>query len=183
MAKRKTRIGDKEKEILKLIAQGVLISASLVVPNLPIALKPFLDNRRKRERFKKSIKRLEGKDLIFLSGEKIKLSKKGQKMLERFASEDITIKTDIGWDGIWRIVAYDIPDDFKKERDYFRRKLIGLGFETIQESLMVIPYECKEEIAVFAHHLHVAPFVMFLTTDKLPRQKDMIKKFGLDENI
>ena len=94
------------------------------------------------------------------------------------ASEEINIKKD-EWDGIWRIVAYDIPDDIKKERDYFRKKLKSLGFKELQKSMFVVPYKCREEIAVLSQSLGISPYVMHLTTEHLPRQKAMIKEFGI----
>lgn len=37
------------------------------------------------------------------------------------------------------IVIYDIPEKFKKERDWFRRQLIKFGFIMIQKSVWVGP--------------------------------------------
>lgn len=171
---RKMRLGKNEKEILKLISNGMLVSASLVAPNLPSAFKG------KKKTYKQSFKRIYEKDLIYLSGERVRLSERGQRFLERIESEDIILEKE-NWDGIWRIVAYDIPDDRKKERDYFRKKLKNLGFEDLQKSMLVIPYKCKEEIAIFSQNLRISPYVMHLITDALPRQEEMIKRFGLRE--
>lgn len=172
--KKKIRLGKNEKKILRLVATGMLVGASLVAPNLPSAFKG-----KKKKTYQQSFKRVYEKDLIYLSGEKVRLSARGQKIFERIESEEITIKKS-AWDGIWRIVAYDIPDTKKKERDYFRKKLKGLGFCELQKSMLVLPYECKEEIAIFSQTMGIAPYVMYLITDFLPRQKAMIKKFGLE---
>ncbi|MCL5093851.1 MAG: hypothetical protein M1355_01860 [Patescibacteria group bacterium] len=177
--KKRIFIGKREREIIRFIAKGVLISASLAIPNLPVALKPFLETNQKKRNFKRSFNQLYEKDVIYLSGDKICLSKKGKKLLAKIESENITLQ-EKDWDGIWRIVAYDIPDKSKRERDYFKKKLKELGFQDLQKSMMVTPYECKEEIAVFTQNIGISPYVMFLTTDHLPRQKEMVRKFGLD---
>jgi len=78
------------------------------------------------------------------------------------------------------LVSYDIPDYLKRERDWFRYNLERLGFKKVQESLWVFPYECKEEIAVLAQNLKIAPFVILMTTDFLPRQGQWKKRFNLD---
>jgi DNA-binding transcriptional regulator PaaX len=78
------------------------------------------------------------------------------------------------------VVAYDIPDDNKKARDYFRQKLELLGFIKIQESLFSFPYECKQEIAVFAQSLGIAPFVMYMQTNRIPFESRYLKSFGLN---
>lgn len=176
------QLGKKEKEILKLIGGGVLFSAGLMasvaIPGLPTALAPLLKDSNKKSTFKRSLNKLEEKNLIYLSGERIKISKRGMEILEMLKASEITIKK-TKWDRTWRIVAYDIPNKFKNERDYFRRKLINLGFKKIQESIWVIPYECKEEIAIFVQSIGLSPFVMFMTTDHLPKQKTLIKHFNL----
>ena len=176
---KKIRIGSREKEILKLIGLGVLFTASLVVPNLPLALKPFIENKYKKSNFKKQLKNLEDKNLIILGGDKIKLSPKGEKLFAQIQVEDLKIKK-TKWDKIWRVVAYDIPNFRKYERDYFREKLISLGFKKIQKSIWVLPYKCREEIMVLAHTLKISPYVIYLTTRHIPQQKEMIKKFHLN---
>ena len=176
---KKIIIGQKEKEILKLIGLGILITASLAIPNLPLALKPFIENKYKKSNFKIKLKHLEEKNLIILGGDRIKLSKKGQELLKRIQTEDIEIKK-TRWDKNWRIVAYDIPNKKRREREYFRRKLKELNFEKIQESIMIIPYECRNEIAILAQNLGISLYVIYLTTTSIPNQKKMIKKFHLN---
>jgi hypothetical protein len=175
--KRKLYLGKKEKEILRLVGTGLLVSASLAAPNLPLAFK----KGKSKQNYRRSFQNVYDKNLIYLSGEKVCLSEKGQKLLDNIQSEDIEIKKH-EWDGIWRIVSYDIPEEpLKKERNYFRRKLKSLGFEELQKSMMVIPYECKEEIAVITQNLRISPYVMHLITDNLPRQNEFIKRFGLEK--
>jgi len=174
--KRKVYLGKKEKEILKMVGNGILVSVSLAAPNLPRAFK----EGKSKQNYRRSFQNIYDKNLIYLSGEKVKLSEKGKKLLENIEREEIEIKKH-EWDGIWRIISYDIPEEQRKERNYFRRKLTSLGFCELQKSMMVIPYECKEEIAVIAQNLGVSPYVMHLITDNLPRQREMVKKFALED--
>lgn len=176
MSKKGLKLGKNEKEVLRLIGMGLLVGAAFVAPSLPSAFK----SQKKRYALRRSFQQVYDKNLIYLSGEGVHLSKKGQDILARIDSAEITIQKG-AWDGIWRIVAYDIPDDKKSERDHFRNRLKSWGFEDLQKSMLVIPYECKEEIAVFAQNLGVSPYVMYLVTDSLPRQIDMIKRFALDQ--
>lgn len=174
------KIGKREKEILNLVAKGVLEFYGAFDPKFRRTdfYKDYVRGRRERELFKRKIKRLEEKDLIYLGGDKIKLSEKGKELLGRIAADDIEIrKTE--WDGIWRLVAYDIPNEFKQERDYFRKKLKELDFYQIQKSLWAIPYECQEEIAIFAQSICVAPFVIYMTTDKIPNQSKVKEAFDI----
>ncbi len=158
-----------------MVGTGLLVSASFVAPNLPMAFK----KGKSKQNYRRSFQNIYDKNLIYLSGEKVHLSEKGQKLMEQTLSEEIELKKH-EWDGIWRIVSYDILEDKKKERNYFRRKLTSLGFVELQKSMMVILYECKEEIAIIAQNLGVSPYVMHLITDNLPRQKEFIRRFSLE---
>jgi len=175
------KIGKKEREILQNVGIGVALVGALIIPALPMALAPLMiSEKTRKQNAKRSIKRLEEKDLIYLSGEKVKLTAKGKAMLKLIQAEDITIERPEKWDRIWRIVAYDIPDDHKKERDYFKTKLEGLGFVKVQESLYAHPFDCIQEIAVLAQTLGISPHVLYLKTDKLPKHSQYIKKFNLE---
>lgn len=175
------KLGYKEKEILKMVGIGVLVGGSLIIPTLPMVLAPFLgSHKQSKQNAKKTFKRMKEKDLIFLSGEKVKLTATGKKLLKQIEAEDITIERPDKWDGFWRVIAYDIPDRAKKERDYFRLKLELLGFIKVQESLFAIPFECKEEIAVFAQSLGVSPFVLYMQTDKIPYETKYLRSFDIE---
>jgi len=43
------------------------------------------------------------------------------------------------WDGYWRLVVYDIPENQRRFRQFIRRKLIELGFANIQKSTWLSP--------------------------------------------
>ena len=175
------KVGKKEKEILRAVAEGVLTTLTIFDHKLKYTdfYKNFMFDRRKRDIFNRTINRLEEKGLINLGGERVKLSENGIRVLELDEAWNIEIKK-TKWQGTWQIVAYDIPEDFKKERDYLAAKLKELDFYRVQKSMWAYPYDCKEEIAMFVQSLHVAPFVIYLTTDKLPNQTKVKKHFDLD---
>jgi CRISPR-associated endonuclease Cas2 len=178
MKMKRFRIGKQEQEIIKLIGLGILVSGSLILPNLPQALKFYKSSKNTYYHIKRIINKLRSKNLIILSGEKIYLSKKGQEIAKKIEIEEIIIER-TNWDGLWRIVAWDIPEKYKKERDFFRKTLDNLGFYRIQASMWAIPFECKQEVAIIAQHLRLSPYIMHLTTDKLPNQNKLIQIFNL----
>ena len=131
---KKFRIGAREKEIIKNIGMGLLVFSSLAAPNLPQVLMPFLKERGRYD-FKKTLRRLKKKGLIYLGGEKIELTEKGRQLQKEIELGELKITKPSRWDKTWRLVSYDIPERYKKERDWFRRVLGGLGFKKIQKSL------------------------------------------------
>jgi len=169
------KIGAREKEIIKAVGVGVFVVASFVMPGLPIALAPFI-KRQGPKRFKQTLRTLEEKGVVYLSGEKVKLTSQGKKLLAKIETEEINIIKPSKWDGIWRVVAFDIPEKLRKERDWLRESLRHWGFKKIQKSIWVFPYECKQEIATLSHYLRVAPYVIYMQTDTLP-QEDRLRKY------
>jgi DNA-binding transcriptional regulator PaaX len=78
----------------------------------------------------------------------ITLTERGRKKAGRFQIDDLAIKKPKKWDGKWRIVIFDIAQLQKLQRNAFREKLKALGFYPIQKSVLVCPYECKDEVGI-----------------------------------
>jgi len=53
------------------------------------------------------------------------------------------------WDGYWRMVIFDIPENRKTLRASLRRKLISLGLGQWQKSVYITPFPLEEEINQF----------------------------------
>jgi len=175
--KSRFRLGDREKQILLMIGGGSLVIGSLVIPALPLMLKPLFDERPSQ--FKIFLDKLKKKRLITLGGEEIRLSNKGLKLVQEIKVRDIEISKPDKWDGIWHLVSYDIPVFENHNRDLFRATLKRWGFYQIQKSLWVFPYSCKEEIAVLADYLLISDYVITMNTDNLPNEEKMEDFFNL----
>lgn len=50
------------------------------------------------------------------------------------------------WDGLWRIVVYDVPEEKSAERNYLRRRLKELGFRLWQKSTWITPFNVSMEL-------------------------------------
>lgn len=172
------KIGEREKEVIKLIGLGTLVVASLALPNLPVAIRS-IEKIRGNKGLQKFMENLKNKNIIYLGDEKIRLTKKGKKLLQNIQISEIQIKKTKEWDGIWWLVSYDVPKSHNKSRDDFRFYLKRLNFRQIQASLWVFPYECKEEIAIIAKYLSINPFIIVMATDSLPNQEEMEEYYNL----
>ena len=53
------------------------------------------------------------------------------------------------WDGKWRIVVFDIPENLRSIRQALREHLCRLQFYQLQKSVFVLPYECGDEIEFY----------------------------------
>ncbi len=90
------------------------------------------------------------------------LTGEGRKKILKYDLDKIKIKKPIIWDGLWRLVIFDIPEDKKQGRMAFVAKLKELGFYPMQKSVFIHPYECKNEIDFIVEIFNLTPFIRFL---------------------
>jgi len=172
-----------------MIAAGLAIPAALLMPNIPIALKPLLRALTKRcglsksEHFVRSITYLKGRRLVSIAekdGQQIlTLSEDGKKRLLQFDLGKIAIKKPRKWDGYWRLVLFDIPEKEKIGREALRSKLKQLGFYQLQKSCFIHPFDCKSEIDFISEIFEVSPYVNFILAKEIEGATQLLKYFGL----
>src|SRR3989338_3817241 len=74
------------------------------------------------------------------------LSDEGRKIYLRYDIEKITIVKPSRWDGLWRLIIFDIPEEKRHGRKALAEKLLELGFKPVQKSVFIYPYECRKEL-------------------------------------
>lgn len=180
--KKKIRIvlGENEKTVLLAVGVSALFLGSLALPGLPVALQPIIKMRGNKGFFK-LLKKLRDKNMIYLGGDKVRLTSRGIRLYKIASIDQIKIAKPDKWDGLWRLISYDVPNKYNKSRDHFRLVLENLGFIRIQDSLWVYPYECKQELAVIANTLGLGPYVIMMITDKLPKESEWLREFDLED--
>ena len=173
--------GELAKEILKALAVGGILAASLALPNLPQVLK-FLGvvGAKDRYRAKRTIYNLKEKRLVnFRENGLIEITEKGKKRILQYDIENMNINLPSKWDGYWRIVIFDIPEKFKKARNALSGKIKDLGFFPLQKSVFVYPFECRNEIDFVSEFFNVGRFVHYIVAKKLDSENFLKQHFGL----
>lgn len=187
-----TKIDPKVKEVLILLGAGTFLAASLVMPNLPMVLKPFLDEKRKKEanewkkfntwRLKQVLKRMHQQKLVDIveqdEGHLVKISDNGKKKLLKFNLDEMELKNK-KWDGKWRIIIYDILTGKKEQANLFRRTLKRLKFFQLQRSVYITPFKCYDEIEYLRHVCDVDREVLILTVSGLENETAYREYFGV----
>lgn len=64
------------------------------------------------------------------------------------------------WDGVWRLVVFDIPEKRKTSRDMLRMKLKSLGFGMWQKSVYVTPHDIMREMNEYLRENGLFPSVV-----------------------
>jgi len=101
--------------------------SSSVSKSFEYAKKKFLENRQ-----------------IKIDSDFLQLTSLGRKdLLKQFPLLEWRKKK---WDGVWRVVMYDFPENKKSKRDSLRRLLKKLGFAQWQISVWVSPHPVIKEL-------------------------------------
>lgn len=174
---------DLTKDLLLLAALGLIVPLAIAAPGLPLALKPFLKRKKYYpSEIKRTIDRLQTQKLISVNyGEKearVELLEKGRKKVLTYEIEKLKLNGK-KWDGVWRVVIFDIPEKKRAARDFLRSKLKELGFFKLQKSVLVTPWECKDIVDFVKHYYLVGDYVTLILTSKLEQEEYLRKYFNL----
>ncbi len=83
------------------------------------------------------------------------------------------------WDRRWRIVIFDIPEKRRNERDRIRVLMRSFGFERLQDSVWIYPYDCEEIITLYKTDLRLGRSTLYLVADALEFDRPLRERFGL----
>ena len=122
-----------------------------------------------KERFNKTINYLQYKGYLHIK--KIK-NKKAVLLTSMGADKLLNIYYKIEGrprrrDGKWQMVIFDIPEKIRKKRDYFRDGLKRLGYEKLQQSIWVCPYDVFNETKELIKYFNLESFVDLLLTEEV----------------
>jgi len=179
------------REVLKLVGAGAFLAASVAVPNLPRALRPFLDDSEEYEAYKRfnipylkqTLKRLEQQKLVEIDEEEgikvVKITRAGRQKILRFALNELAIEKPKYWDGRWYLVSYDVPEDFKFKRMILAEYLRAWGFYPLHQSVFLHAYPCEEQVEFLREYLGVGEYVRIFTVGKIENDKVFRSFFGV----
>lgn len=178
-------------DILKLVGVGVFVAGSLVIPNLPLALKPFIRNNNDYEvwkRFnipylKRTLNRLEKQKLVEITEEDnlqiVKITEAGKRRILKFAIDELSVEKPNIWDGRWILVSYDMPSKLKNERKIFLEYLKAWGFYPLHESVFLHAYPCEKQIDFLRVYLGVGQYIRIFIVSKIENDKPFREFFGV----
>lgn len=182
-SKKRTRKGQIQKIILGTIATVGLLSVTALAPNALQALGLImrLDGKKKyRYAIESSRKRLLQNNLIeYTANGLVKLTQKGEAKLRQLELHDFKLKKPKRWDKKWRMLIFDIREDRKYLREKIRRTLVAIGFEKLQLSVWVYPYDCEDLVTLLKADLKVGREVLYIIVDKIENDAWLKKRFNL----
>ena len=84
------------------------------------------------------------------------------------------------WDGKWRMVVFDIPEEAKPARRQMRHLLRANGFKLIQKSVYINPYPLNREAIVYLKETGLDDYIRIFRIDDADNEAGLKKLFGLN---
>lgn len=176
------------KNILRILAIGTVLAVAVMAPNAVQLFKIFSKKKCRIKKFDdkniyKTINKMEERGWVGLSQRDgktcLEITKEGKTQHLIFDLENMVINKPEKWDGQWRIVIFDIPEEHKEARDVLRSTLKKLGFYQWQKSVFILPYECEKEITYIKEVYEVPLYVKIIIASKIDDEIFLKQKFEL----
>lgn len=180
-SKKRTRRANLRKLILATVGIAGLLGVAAVAPNVIGAMGKLglLPSKRQGEFIRTSRERLVRQGLLVYHGRLIRLTPAGKRALRRMQLEDYGSKKPKRWDRKWRVLIFDIPERRRRLRETVRRALATIGFERLQDSVWVYPYDCEDLIILLKADFHVGKDMLYLIVDSIENDRHLRQQFGL----
>ena len=122
---------------------------------------------------REQIKLINKNDRLF-----IKLTQKG-KLRGLLARLNRDFQTKPKWDGKWRVIIWDIPEESKQQRNRIRALVKNLGFYQLQKSVFITPYPLPSSAVAFLKESDLLQYIRFMRVDKFDNDRSLKKHFNL----
>ncbi|MEK7564001.1 MAG: hypothetical protein AAB510_00315 [Patescibacteria group bacterium] len=173
------------KKILRILGQKPAISLSEIhnlgvghlsnLNNSKIEAKPLSDQKYAITR---SLKGLREAGLIEQisspQNDYVRLTKEGKKKTHSLKLENTTGMVSTKWDGYWRIILLDIPEDRKSERESMRYLLKKAGFVCLKNSAWISPYPYEHLFINIKKDLGFTTEIMIIVTQMIDEETKKI---------
>ncbi|MBI2054475.1 MAG: hypothetical protein HYT39_00010 [Candidatus Sungbacteria bacterium] len=107
----------------------------------------------------------------------LRLTATGEKRLRQYNLENLKLKNTPRWDGLWRVVMFDIPENKKQARDALSKKLNDMNFYKLQKSVFAHFLPCEDEIEFICEVFGLDGGVNCLEVRSLGTEENAAKKF------
>lgn len=115
--------------------------------------------------FRVTLYRLQKKGLIEKKNNKFQLSFSGLKFFDKIKSENKA------WDQKWRIVMFDIPEKFRKERHWLRQALYNFKYKPLQKSVFIGKWPLEEDLYKEIKEREIDKYLNLITVGEIDDEK------------
>jgi CRISPR-associated endonuclease Cas2 len=170
-----------QEAVLATVTTAGVISISLLAPQVVKALYKLgvVSHVRKNDVVRSTASRLKEKGLLKFENGYYSLTQAGEKILRYWQMADYQIQIPKKWDKKWRVIIFDIPEKKRRIRAEVRRILMEAGFQRLQDSVWVHPYDCEDVIGLVKTNLRIGKDMLYLIVDQVENDRHLRLAFGL----
>ncbi|OGI62967.1 hypothetical protein A2818_00420 [Candidatus Nomurabacteria bacterium RIFCSPHIGHO2_01_FULL_40_12] len=109
-----------------------------------------------------------------------RLTKEGKKKVHSLELDNDTTLVNTSWDGFWRIILLDLPENRKSERESLRYLLKKAGFVCLKNSAWISPYPFEHLFTNIKKDLGLTTEMMIIVTQLIDEEtkKILFETFG-----
>jgi len=164
-----------QKAIFKTLARKKAISLDMLKNEVENTIKgTYTSKNRPEYAISRSIRNLASLGLVecFQSDSQpyFRLSEEGKKRINSSAIDNDTALVTNNWDGNWRIVILDLPEDRKNERDALRYLLKKAGFVCMKNSVWISMYPYENLFINIKKDLGLKSEMIIIVTNKIDEE-------------
>jgi len=177
----------KKAQIQKIILESVkltgLIGVAAFAPNILLAMKKMglATHPRQIESIIRSRDNLIKKGLLAIKNNNLSITQNGKRYLFRYLSlgDNKKLNRNKKWDGKWRVLIFDIPENRRFARNSVRQALVSIGFMRLQDSVWVYPYNCENLINLIKTENESDGEILYMIVEMIENDEPIKKYFGL----
>lgn len=163
---------DYSNRILKILGDKKAVSLQEITDKIST------EDQKEKYALTRSIKGLKETGLIehvqSPQKEYARLTKEGKKKVHSLKLDSDTTLVNTTWDGFWRIILLDLPEDRKSERESLRYLLKKAGFVCLKNSAWISPFPFEHLFTNIKKDLGLTTEMMIIVTEFVD---DETKKF------
>ncbi|MBI2624547.1 hypothetical protein HYW67_03560 [Candidatus Parcubacteria bacterium] len=178
------RYGELTRGILGVLAAGAFVVTLAALPGLAFALQPFVRRRRYQPAaMRRSLYRLRAERLVRFRKRAreitVVMTDRGRQRLVQYRLAELTPRKPGRWDGQWRMIIFDIPEERRAARAALRARLRQLEFHQLQRSVFITPYPCREAVEFLNACYGVERYVHYLEVSSIDCNQALRQHFDL----
>lgn len=184
--KKRTRKGEIAAAVLRIAAKVGLMALAASTPAGTQQVYREIGRYAKKLKYEhqaviRSLKTLQRRGFLALvetrEGFRYVLTKRGRVELEQYELGELRIEEPEKWDGLWRLLIFDIEEKRRNVRRDVRQTLRLLGFYRLQDSVWVFPYDCEEVLELLRTKYSVRENALFVRADIISNDKWLRRHF------
>ncbi len=181
--RRRGRRNQVRRAILTSIKFAGLVALVAMTPNAISGLHKLglVPTARQNETVKRSFGRLLKLGLIASDGKYVRLTEKGEREIRALEASDFKMQRPRRWDGQWRVLMFDIPERRKAMRERVRHTLHAMGFERLQDSVWIYPYDCEDVITLLKADMKIGKDMLYMVVSSLENDRELRREFDLPQ--